>query len=370
MQSNSSLQIRLHFTNIVGAGAVQVMRSLLPALKDQSLAKITELHVPAFGELSHLERFGWKCKTSAYRRFLPNAISRVLECTVFSSRFDGGTPLLVLGDIPLRTKSRQTVFIQTSHLTDGMQGAEGASALKYKISRLLFHANLRFARDFVVQTTSMKDALIRTYPKLTPDQVHVVSQPVPAWLMKSGLTRRGRVRENADLALFYPALDYPHKNHQLLRSIDFSAAKSWPVSSLTLTVDSGSKADPGLPWTKCTGTLSETEMLEHYATVDALVFLSLTESYGFPLIEAMWIGLPIVCADLPYARAVCGDTPIYFNPQDGNSLRLALITLREKLANKWWPDYRKQLLLIPKDWSEVAKEFLAISTCDIHNSSE
>ena len=36
--------------------------------------------------------------------------------------------------------------------------------------------------------------------------------------------------------------------------------------------------------------------------MDALLFLSTDESYGFPLIEAMFVGLPIICPDLPYAR--------------------------------------------------------------------
>ena len=35
--------------------------------------------------------------TEVYRRRLPNALSRMLECTWLAGRFDGDSPLLVLG---------------------------------------------------------------------------------------------------------------------------------------------------------------------------------------------------------------------------------------------------------------------------------
>ena len=47
---------------------------------------------------------------------------------------------------------------------------------------------------------------------------------------------------------------------------------------------------------------------------DALLFLS-EKDFGFPLIEAMYLGLPIVCPDLPFARALWNDA-IYFDPND------------------------------------------------------
>jgi glycosyltransferase involved in cell wall biosynthesis len=94
--------------------------------------------------------------------------------------------------------------------------------------------------------------------------------------------------------------------------------------------------------------------------VDALLFLSKKESYGFPLLEAMFVGLPIVCPDRPYARIICGDQAIYFDPDEPDSLLIALLNLKKKLADGWWPDWSEQLMPIPKDWKEVARKMMNI----------
>jgi glycosyltransferase involved in cell wall biosynthesis len=103
-------------------------------------------------------------------------------------------------------------------------------------------------------------------------------------------------------------------------------------------------------------------MLNLYRDVDGLLFLSKAESYGFPLVEAMWIGLPIICPDLPYARTLCGNEAIYFDPKDVESLQRSVLDLRSRLTNGWWPDWSEQLRSIPKNWEEVAIKMARITT--------
>jgi glycosyltransferase involved in cell wall biosynthesis len=102
-------------------------------------------------------------------------------------------------------------------------------------------------------------------------------------------------------------------------------------------------------------------MVQAYSDVDALLFLSKQESYGFPLVEAMFVGLPVVCPDLPYARALCGDQAFYFDPDSPRSLQDALKELKHKLDFGWWPCWSKQMENIPKDWETVARRMLSIA---------
>jgi glycosyltransferase involved in cell wall biosynthesis len=63
---------------------------------------------------------------------------------------------------------------------------------------------------------------------------------------------------------------------------------------------------------------------ELYRSADVFAFPSYTESFGHPLVEAMASGLPVVTADVPVNREMCGDAAIYFPPFDASAFAEAL----------------------------------------------
>ncbi|MDZ7891013.1 MAG: glycosyltransferase [Rhodoferax sp.] len=355
--------VRLHLTNVAGAGATQLLLSLLPALERDSGVVISRIELPDRGLLSTYRSEHVNTVIAVYRRRVSNALSRVLECVLLSGKFDGVTPLLVLGDLPLRCKCPQIVFVQTPNLIVPKGGKLRLSSFRYLVARAIFRFNLKRVQAFIVQTNVMKAELERSYPFVV-GRVHVIAQPVPDWLLKSGLRRVGRIVDKSvdALHLIYPAAGYPHKNHALLSSID--RQQVWPVKSLDLTLDLAAHPASYLDWVRCKGFLSAAQMIESYASVDAVLFLSKEESYGFPLIEAMFVGLPIVCPDLPYARILCGDQAIYFDPDSAESLRAALLELMHRITQGWWPNWHAQLMIIPKDWETVARQMLSVTVHD------
>lgn len=361
-RTNDRKAVRLHLTNIAGLGAVRLLQSLLPSLVVQPGYILEEVYLPACGELSKFASFEEDTTLAYYKRYLPNAISRLLECTLFGSKFDGITPLLVFGDIPVRCNSKQTVFVQTSLLVSGSDTGRKLGALKYWVARWLFRRNIRFASSFIVQTAAMKAALIDSYPEIK-NRVHVIAQPAPSWLINAQLKRtKFHSSKEAGLRLFYPAAPYPHKNHRVLSEINQPA--TWPVADLTLTISGNLNPSPSALWIRCVDKLEPDAVLDEYRTTDALLFLSLSESFGFPLVEAMWIGLPIICPDLPYARALCGEQAIYFDPQNVVSLHAAIVELAKRRDLGWWPDWSTNLKKIPRDWNEVAEAMLRLATAE------
>lgn len=55
------------------------------------------------------------------------------------------------------------------------------------------------------------------------------------------------------------------------------------------------------------------DLVKLYLQLDACLFPSVCESFGHPLVEALAVGKPIVCADREYAREICGDHALYFD---------------------------------------------------------
>ena len=103
-------------------------------------------------------------------------------------------------------------------------------------------------------------------------------------------------------------------------------------------------------------------MIQSYLNSDALLFLSKEESYGLPLVEAMFLGLPIICADRPYARRLCGDQAIYFDPDSVDQLKVAVRELHSRLASGWKPVWGPYISEIPPNWSMVSEMFIDIVT--------
>jgi hypothetical protein len=357
----NAASLRVHLTNVTGLGAVHLVESLLPALEALRSATIDEIYLPDEGALSAYQRATPGPAPARYRRRLPNGMSRVLECSVLGHQFSGRVPLLVLGDIPIRCKAPQAVFVQTPLLTRTPGTAGVGGAIKYRIARSLFRRNARFASAFIVQTSAMMAALTETYPEVE-GRVQVVAQPVPSWLLEHRGIRQGRTAPHGSpLHLIYPAFDTPHKNHGLFNSVTTEDARTWPVGRLTLTIPSNRNPNPSLTWLECVDVLPPDGVLALYVVADALVYLSLAESYGFPLVEAMWVGIPIVCADRPYARALCGGEAIYFDPENAQSLKEAISELRARLDAGWWPSWADRLKLVPSSWDEVASSIAEIA---------
>ena len=85
-----------------------------------------------------------------------------------------------------------------------------------------------------------------------------------------------------------------------------------------------------------------------YQQAFALVYPSIFEGFGLPILEAMWSGLPVICSSVSSMPEVAEDAALYFSPEDTKQLAQHL----QAIASD------QQLVKILKDKGrEQAKKF-------------
>jgi len=151
----------------------------------------------------------------------------------------------------------------------------------------------------------------------------------------AGANVRARFGLPARFAL-YPALTYGHKNHirlieaiAQLRGEGFDAtvvcpgrqALHWPA------IHDALRAHQVADLVRFPGYVTTDELLALYRLARCLVFPSLFEGAGLPVLEALEQALPVACSDIPPLREYAGDAASFFDPVDAQAIAGALRTL-------------------------------------------
>ncbi len=70
--------------------------------------------------------------------------------------------------------------------------------------------------------------------------------------------------------------------------------------------------------------LSDTELAQAYAQADILMFPSLAEGFGLPILEAQSVGRPVITSDRSPMREVAGDAALLVDPEDPQDIKNAV----------------------------------------------
>lgn len=73
------------------------------------------------------------------------------------------------------------------------------------------------------------------------------------------------------------------------------------------------------------GRVSDQEMTTLVRGSNALLLPSFAEGYGLPLTEALALGVPVLCSDIPVFREIGGEIPEFIDPLDGPAWRRAVL---------------------------------------------
>jgi glycosyltransferase involved in cell wall biosynthesis len=147
----------------------------------------------------------------------------------------------------------------------------------------------------------------------------------------------------------YVAHLYPYKNHlrllQAYHELISSGFSPWPLVLRGDTYGAEKEviqAIAGFNLEKnvlLLPRLSENELTALYTAATALVFPSLYEGGGIPVLEAMACGCPVVAANIPPVREFAGDAASYFDPTDIEAIAKAMSAFQDTSSN--WESKRQ-----------------------------
>lgn len=144
--------------------------------------------------------------------------------------------------------------------------------------------------------------------------------------------------------LYVARLEHPAKNHiRLIKAFEMATASGAFDGELIL---------PGAPWhgsrviedavaasplrdrIRLEGFVNDQDLPLWYAAAEALVFPSLMEGFGLPLLEAQACGTRIACSNTTSLPEIAGPAGILFDGTDENSIANAMIDLASMDANE------------------------------------
>ena len=206
--------------------------------------------------------------------------------------------------------------------------------------RAAFRADLGRCDRVVAISEATRDDLV-AHAGIRPDRVSVIHpagpsgrRPIPADEQE---TRLGALGLRAGDYALYPANFWPHKNHErLLRAMAASPVARDPsfhlvlcgalddrrrdVEALSASLDLG-------PRVLFLGYQPDDDLTALLQGARFLVFPSLFEGFGIPVVEAFRLGVPVACSDLPVLREVADGAAALFDPWDETALSRALESL-------------------------------------------
>ena len=236
---------------------------------------------------------------------------------------------------PFHSSARPTVALMVDVLhRDHPEMLSGEEERRWREEIVSFSA----ATASRVQTISRTMAeRVREYYALPTARLFTTYLPLQDRLEKSDPGEPDVVRREC---FFYPANLWPHKNHERLlegyaqyRSRAGAAAWSLmltghrePGRSAVLEARMSALGLSALD-VQFLGFLDEKTFARTWETTGALIFPSLYEGFGMPLLEAMRFGVPIAASRIASIPEIAGDAALFFDPYDPQAIADAMFQL-------------------------------------------
>lgn len=313
--------------NIHQGGGKVLLNELILSLPEKTSGTI--LIDSRFNKLNTHNSHGWN-----FLEFKPTILGRIKAEVALKRLSKTHKAVLCFGNLPplFKIKSKVHIYIQSKFLIkrNFICWLNLKTILRTFVEKLWFETRKSKKYTFYVQTESMKKAFIENQTSKFKCSIFAFAPQVKP-INLNPITNES--------FFIYIASGEPHKNHRNLVNAWIELAKLNIYPKLTLVLDLEVYKNLTC-WIsevckihnlniEIIGNLNRDEVLKYLSCSKALIFPSLYESFGLPLIEAFNLNVPIIAGELDYVRDVC--TPIEtFDPKSPRSISRAICRFLDK----------------------------------------
>ena len=217
--------------------------------------------------------------------------------------------------VPSPGTQRPTVV--TLHDTQHRDMPEFFGPARRSFRRMAYDRAARAASAVVVTSEFVRGRAVELL-ELAPDRVHVVPHAIDHSVFSLG-------DEEPEPMILYPARPWPHKNHTRLFEAFARLRETRPQLRLVLTGGGLERLEPLPDGVESLGSVEPEHLASLYRRAACLVFPSLYEGFGLPVLEAMACGCPVAASNAGAIPEVAGDAAVLFAPNDVDAMAEAML---------------------------------------------
>ncbi len=284
-------------------------------------------------------------QTGALQNRLAHAAWDLWGVARLAARTQADVLVSLLNFGPVRSPVPHVLFQRnpTYFCEDYLRTLSRTGLIEVAATRALAHAVMRASRRIITPSAAMREMIRNYYPDLPFDKFCVIPHGFGRDRFEAHGALPPGVPEILDASegprLLYVSHAASYKGIEILLEAARRLRDDAFLCTVWLTI---AKEDwpEGVPRfeafiaqhnlgdrVKLLGRIPHEAVHQLYRAADVFVYPSLCESFGFPQVEAMASGLPIIAADRPLNKEMCGDAAVYYPAHDAAALAREIVSL-------------------------------------------